>query len=71
MRRGQLRCGLHVSLQVPKLAQAHPVHVDDVGRQRDGRARVVAVRQLRAQRLGEARQVLVEGEEADQLRRRR
>lgn len=70
MRRRQLRGGLHVALEVPELAQADAADVDDVGRQGDGRARVLAVRQLRAQRVGEAREVLVEGEEADQPRGR-
>lgn len=65
MRRGQLRRGLHVALQVPELAQAHAAHVDDISGQGDGGARVLAVGQLGAQRLGEAGQVLVEGEEAD------
>lgn len=70
VRRGQLAGGLHVALEVPELLEADAADVDDVGREGDRGAGVLAVRQLGAQRLGEARQVLVEGEEADQLGRR-
>lgn len=69
VRGGQLASGLHVSLEVPELLEADAADVDDVGGQGDRGARVLAVDQLGAQGLGEAGEVLVEGEEADQLGR--
>lgn len=69
VRSGQLAGGLHVALEVPELLEAYAADVDDVGGEGDRGARVLAVGQLGAEGLGEAGEVLVEGEEADQLGR--
>lgn len=62
MGRSQLARSLHMALQIPVPAQAHPAHIDNIRAQRNGRAaRKLAIRQLRAQRLRKARQVLIEG----------
>lgn len=70
MRRGQLTGGLHVRLQVPEHAQADVRDVDDVGAQGDRGLGVYAIDALRSQGLDEARQVLVQREQAQQLGRR-
>lgn len=70
VRGGQLAGGLHVALEVPELLEADAADINNVGGEGDRGARVLAVGQLGAQGLGEAGQVLVEGEEADQLGRR-
>lgn len=69
VRSSQLAGRLHVALEVPELLEADAADVDEVGGQGDRGARVLAVGQLGAQGLGEAGEVLVEGEEADQLGR--
>lgn len=68
--RGQRAGGLHVGLEVPELPEADARDVDDVGAQRDGRLVVRPVRQVCAQRLGEAGEVLVQGEQPEQFGRR-
>lgn len=67
MRRSQHTRNLHVALQIPKLAQAHPAHINNIRAQRDGRARMLAIRHLRAQRLHKTREVLVQRKEARHL----
>lgn len=69
MRRGQLGGGLHVALEVPELLEADTGDVDNVGAHGDGHVGVVAIRQLCAEWLVEARQVLVESEETQQAGR--
>lgn len=59
-----------MAFEVPKLLEADTGDVDNVGAHGDGHVGVVAIRQLRAKGLVEARQVLVEGEETQQAGRR-
>lgn len=68
--RGQRAGGLHVALEIPELPEADARDVDDVGAQRDRGFVVRPVGQVGAQRLGEAREVLVQGEQAEELGRR-
>lgn len=70
VRGGELRGGLHVRLEVPELPEGNAGDVDDVGGERDGcGGGVRAVGELGAERLGEAGEVLVEGEQAQELGR--
>lgn len=70
MGRCELTSSLHVSLQVPKLLQADPRDINDVGAQGDGSVAVLAVSKLRRQRLGEASEVLVQRKQAHHARGR-
>lgn len=67
---GKLRRRLHVALEVPELLQADAGDVDNVGAEGDGHVGALAVGELRGKRLAEARQVFVEGEQAEKARRR-
>ena len=59
-----------MALEVPELAERDARDIDDVGAQGDGRAGVVAIRELGAERLDEACEVFIEGEQAQEFRGR-
>lgn len=68
MRRSQLTCSLHMTLQIPIPLQRHTRHIHNVRAQGNRRAAgVLAIRQLATQRLRKARQVLVQGRQVPQL----
>lgn len=68
MRRSKLTRSLHMALQIPIPLQANAANIDNIRAQCNGRAAgILAIRKLATQRLGEARQVLVQGAQVAQL----
>lgn len=67
--RRKLTSGLHMPLEVPEHPQADVRDVHDVRTKSDGRLGVYSVGALGRQRLDEARQVLVQRKQPEQLRR--
>lgn len=68
MRRSQLTRSLHMPLQIPVPLQGHPRHIHNIRTERNRRsARILAIRQLRTQRLCEARQILIQRGQVPQL----
>ena len=65
MRRSQNTSILHMPLQIPKLLQANPAHINNIRRRHDGGI-LIRPRHARARRHHEAQQVLVQREETEE-----